>query len=413
MEFPNVIKLKQCFSRDWVENVEEAVKFELVRYQPLIKKGSRIAIAVGSRGISDIVTITRSVVQWVKEKGGDPFIIPAMGSHGGATDEGQKMILQGYGISEISVGAPIISSMDVVQLPSDGLPNRVYMDRNAYEADGTIIINRVKPHTDFHGLVESGLTKMCVIGLGKQRQAEEIHRYGVRGLREMIVPTAQKVINFGNILFGIAVIENAYGDIALVRTVKPSDFISTDKELLIYAKRIMPSLPVDDLDILIIDEIGKDISGAVMDTNVIGRLRIRGEDEPLKPDIKIIVALDLTDASHGNATGIGLADIITRKLFNKIDLRTTYENIITSTFIDRGKIPIIAENEYQALEFALRSSRLSADDEAKIIRIKNTLKIDEFYASKNIFEKLNINNKVEMLSEFQDMFDKNSMFRKF
>jgi len=403
MEIPRLIKVRQYFKREYIEDVEDRVRGEILKLGISIKPGSEIAIAVGSRGIRNIDRIVKATVEVVKEMGGKPFIVPAMGSHGGATAKGQKELLEGYGIREEVIGAPIRSSMEVVELPSDGLVNRVFMDKIVYSADGTIVINRIKPHTDFHGDIESGLLKMCVIGLGKHKQAIEIHRFGTYGLRHLIPLTAERIIKYGNIIFGIAIVENAYDETMIIEGVRPEEFEETDKRLLKIARENMPSLPVDNLDLLIIDQMGKDISGAGMDTNIIGRIYIDGEPEPEKPKITRIVVTDLTEKTHGNAIGIGLADFTTRKLFEKIDFNATYQNAVTSTFVLRGKIPIIAEDSRTAIEWALRTCGPIEIENAKIIRIKDTLSLSEMYVSRSILDE--IKHRVEVIGDFVDICD--------
>lgn len=403
MEIPKLIKIRQFFNREHIEDIEGKVREEILKSEIKIKPGSEIAIAVGSRGIRNIHRIVKATVDMVKEFGGKPFIVPAMGSHGGATAEGQREVLESYGITEDYIGVPIKSSMDVIELPSNGLRNKVYMDRFAYSADGTIIINRIKPHTDFHGEIESGLLKMCVIGLGKHKQAIEIHRFGTYGLRYLIPPTAKRIIEYGNIILGIGIVENAYDETMIISAVKPEDFEKEDKRLLEIARENMPSLPVDKLDILIVDEMGKDISGAGMDTNIIGRIYIDGEEEPERPKITRIIVTDLTEKTHGNAIGMGLADFITRRLFNKIDFNATYQNAITSTFLHRGKIPIIAENPKMAIEWALMTCGPIEIPDTRIVRIKNTLSLNEIYVSKSILEE--IKDKIEIIGEFIDICD--------
>lgn len=403
MRIPRLVKVRQFFNRERIEDIEGKVREEVLKLGISIKPSSEIAIAVGSRGIRNIDRIVKATVDVIKELGGRPFIVPAMGSHGGATAEGQKKLLEGYGIREDLIGAPIKSSMEVVELPSDGLENKVFMDKIAYSADGTIIINRIKPHTDFHGDVESGLLKMCVIGLGKHKQAIEIHRFGTYGLRCLIPPTAKRILQYGNIIFGIGIVENAYDETMMIEVVKPEDFEETDKRLLKIARENMPSLPVDKLDVLIVDEMGKDISGAGMDTNIIGRIYIDGEPEPDRPKITRIVVTDLTEKTHGNAIGIGLADFTTKKLFSKIDFDATYQNAVTSTFVLRGKIPIIAEDPRTAIEWALRTCGPIDIEKARIIRIKNTLSLGELYVSESVLEE--IKDKVEIISNFIEICD--------
>jgi len=401
MDMPRLIKVRQFFNRERIEDIEGRVKEEITKRGISIKPGAEIAIAVGSRGIRNIDRIVKATVEKIKDLGGKPFIVPAMGSHGGATPEGQKRLLESYGVREDYIGAPIMSSMEVIELPSDGLENRVFMDKFAYSADGTIVINRIKPHTDFHGEVESGLLKMCVIGLGKHKQAIEIHRFGTYGLKHLIPSTAERIIRYGNIIFGLGIVENAYDETMIIEGVRPEEFKEADKRLLDIARENMPSLPVDKLDLLVVDEIGKEISGSGMDTNIIGRMYIDGEPEPEKPKIARIVVTDLTEKTHGNAIGLGLADFITRKLFDKIDFDATYQNVITSTFILRGKIPIIARDSRTAIEWALKTCGPIEIPDARVIRIKNTLTLSELYASRSVLAE--IKDKVEIIGDFLEI----------
>ncbi len=398
-------KIGQVFDRTKIvdEEIEVAVQKQIADSGVTVSPRASIAIAVGSRGIANIHRVARATVQTVRDMGGQPFVVPAMGSHGGATAEGQKEVLESYGVTEDYTGAPIKSSMEVVELPRERLENKVYMDKYAYQADATIIINRVKAHTDFHGPIESGLMKMCVIGLGKHKQALEIHRYGARGLKELIPPTARQILKHGNIILGIALAENAYDETAIIKAVQPFDIEREDRQLLEWVKANMPRLPVAQIDVLIVDEFGKDISGAGMDTNIIGRMKIRGEKEPEYPDIRCIILLDLTQKSHGNAVGLGLADIITRKFFEKIDFQVTYENALTSNFLERGKMPIIAETEQLAFQYALRYSGVT-EENAKIVRIKNTLKLDEILVSQRVLDEVKDRRNIEVTDEIVEIF---------
>jgi hypothetical protein len=391
-------KIRQLFDRPVLAEVRPSLRHELQGMGPVIVPDTRIAIAVGSRGIADIVEIVGTTVDYVKAQGAAPFIVPAMGSHGGATAAGQTEVLQGYGITERGVGAPIRSSMDTVELTKDGDPNRVFMDRIAYESDGVILVNRVKPHTDYHGPYESGLVKMSVIGLGKHQQALEIHSFGVYGLRELIPPTAERVLATGKVLFGVAIVENAYDETMLVKALKASEIMQEEPRLLDTAKANMPRLPVDEIDVLIVDRLGKDISG---------------EAEPESPRIKSIVVTDVTDGSHGNALGIGLADVITRGLFEKIDLPATYENIVTSSFLERGKIPIIAEDDATAYVYARRGCGRMAEGGERIMRIQDTLHLGEVYLSGAILQDLGGRSDIERLGEATDAFGKDGQLLPF
>jgi hypothetical protein len=377
--------------------------------------GSRknIAIAVGSRGIANLARIVKQTVRSLKDFSFAPFIIPAMGSHGGATAEGQAQLLASYGVTEGEMGCPIKSAMEVVQLPPEGFPCALYMDRHAFEADGIVLINRIKPHTDFHGRYESGLVKMSVIGLGKERQALAIHDFGVHGLRDLVPKAAARLLDLGKIVMGIAIVENAYDETALIEGVPANQILAREPALLDEARKNMPRLPVDDIDVLIVDELGKNVSGSGMDTNIIGRIRIAGEPEPATPRVRSIVVDDITPESHGNATGLGLADVITRRFYDKIDFPVTYRNIITSSFLERGKTPIVAETAHSAYEIALRGcGRIEAGAE-RIVRIRNTLHLSEVYVSDFIAKELSGRKDIKVSPNAAEMFDDHGELKAF
>jgi hypothetical protein len=406
-------KIKQRFSNNTLSDIKGEVSKELLNLLPLIKPGANIALAIGSRGIKNLVLVVKEVAEFIKENNAFPFIIPAMGSHGDATAAGQAGILAGYGISEKTIGIPVRSSMEVVELPQGDSPIQIFMDKYVHESDGVILINRIKPHTDFHDKYESGLVKMSVIGLGKEKQASVIHRYGVYGLSVLIPKTAKQIFSTGKILGGIALVENAYDDIMLVKALRTEEIFDKEPFLLDIARKNMPSLPVDDIDVLIVDQMGKDISGVGIDPNIIGRIKIGGQEEPDKPTIKAIVLLDLTDSSHGNAIGIGLSDVITKKLYDKIDFPSTYKNTVTSSFLERAKIPIVARNDREALEIALRSCGYLKNGEERIIRIKNTLNLDEIYISKPILDIVIGSEGIEVINENVNLFATETEFAPF
>jgi hypothetical protein len=389
-------KVIQRFDPTAISDAASAVRKELEKLGPLIKPGSSIALAIGSRGICGIDTMARAAAQWLLQAGCRPFIVPAMGSHGGATAEGQSGILASYGIDERRTGAPVRSSMETVELDSRGLPLKLFMDAQAWSSDGVILINRVKPHTDFHGRYESGLAKMCVLGLGKHAQALEIHRFGVRGLKELMPECARRILKTGKVIGGIAIVENAFDSPAVITALPAGRIMDAEPGLLDTARLLMPSLPVDEADILIVDFIGKDVSGTGMDPNVIGRLAIRGEPEPERPRIGAIMARDLTPGSHGNALGVGFAEVTTRRLFSKIDYHPMYENVYTSTFLERAKVPVVAEDDGRALEFCMRACGPREEGEERIIRIRDTLHIGELYVSEAIKRELSGCKRIEM-----------------
>lgn len=405
--------IRRKFADDSIRDPESQVIERITTAGLEIGRGDRIAITVGSRGIGDLQALAKGAVQGLKQLGAKPFIIPAMGSHGGGTADGQAEVLASYGVSESEVGAPVISSMEVVELDAPDLENRVFMDRSAWEADGVLLLNRVKPHTDFRGPWESGLVKMSVIGLGKHRLAEEIHSFGVRGLRELIEPTARFLIGTGKIKGGLAVVENAHDKPAIIEAVRPEAICDTDARLLKTAREKMPQLPFKEIDVLIIDYMGKDISGCGIDTNIIGRLGIRGEEDSGSPEIRIIVVRDLTEASHGNALGVGLADVTTRTLFEKIDMDATKANVVTSSFLDRGKIPLVADSDAEAVTVALRSAGCRNPAEARICRIRSTLELADMLVSAPLRMEAETIDDTELLSGEHPLLDKSAEFVRF
>lgn len=402
MEFPRMVKVRQKFEASAVLDIDKTVIEQL---QPLlnqrIENGMRIAITAGSRGISNIREIIRATAQFLKSQGADPFIIPAMGSHGGATAEGQIEVLESFGITERFCGVPIMSSMEVVEIgrSEDDVP--VYVDKYAWEADAIVIVGRVKLHTDFKSsiAIESGIMKMAAIGMGKHKQALALHSYGITGIRDMMPRVARVIFEKANILCGIAIVEDAFDRTAVIEAIPMDQIEKREPELLRKSASLMPSLPVSDIDVLIVDEIGKNYSGTGMDTNIIGRLRILGVEEPSKPNIKYILASDLSEESHGNALGIGLADLTTRRLFDKIDFQKMNENVITSSFLHRAMIPIVLDNERHGLEVALRSNWGVPSQQTRIVRIPNTLNLENIYVSESILPELEHRDDIDVVGE--------------
>ncbi|MDQ3812174.1 MAG: DUF362 domain-containing protein [Chloroflexota bacterium] len=359
-----------------VQDIPARVSAELEPLRARISPGARVAITAGSRGVANIATILRACGAFVRQAGGQPFVLPAMGSHGGATAEGQREVLAGYGVTAESVDMPVLSSMDVQQIGVvDSMP--VFTSTTALEADCILLVNRVKPHTDFRGDVESGLAKICAIGLGKQRGAQTIHSHGTRGLAELMPRAARCIVDTtGKILGGLAVLENALDRTAEVHFVEPDDIAAAgERALLQRARGLMASLPFDDLDVLVIDEMGKNISGTGMDTNVLGRMFVPGVPEPDRPRITAVVVLDITDESHGNACGVGLADFTTERLVAKVDLYATYMNGYTSGTggLLRNRLPNVLPTERAAIATAIRMCGKPDSNSVRVARIKNTL----------------------------------------
>jgi hypothetical protein len=386
---PTMTRVRQrLYDRVLVDLDSVVIRKVQQRLEGRVRPGQRIAVAVGSRGVANVARIARGTVEAIRRVGGEPFVVPAMGSHGGATAEGQTEVLASLGVTEAFVRCPIRSSMDVVQIGTieDGLP--VYLDRHAAGAEGIVVINRVKKHTDFHGEIESGLMKMICIGLGKKAQAELVHAYGAAGLKRYVPLVTRFTLAHAPILLGVASLENGYEQTAEIHVFDAAEIEEGEKRLLRKNKRTYPMLPLDELDLLIVDQIGKDVSGTGMDTNVIGRTRIAGVADPPRPRIRTIVALTLTEVSHGNAVGVGLADLISRRLRDQIDDATMAVNVITSGFLERGKVPITLKSDRLAIETALSRLPPEARARPRVARVLDTLHVAEFDASEAVLGEL-------------------------
>ncbi len=405
VDFPRMFPIRQSFPAERLEHPAAEV-YRCVMASGLggrIKTGDRVAITAGSRGISGIAGLTRAVVDAVRELGGDPFILPAMGSHGGATVAGQVEILAAYGIAEEAVGAPIKATMEVVQVGEVEGEIPVVLNRLAAEADGVVLVNRIKPHTAFRGPFESGLMKMMTIGLGNHKGATLAHSMGAGGLPRMIPAWGRVILREAPIALGVAILENAYERTARIVAVEPEDFESVEPRLLEEARGMMPRLPVSRIDVLIVDRIGKNISGTGMDPNIIGRIWLPGIKEPDAPSIERIVALDLTEETHGNANGIGLADITTRRLVGKIDTGATYANAFTTTFLNRAYIPVVGETDREAIEIALDVLRMERPQDARVLRIHSTLELEHLWASRALLPELREREEIEVLGGAAEM----------
>lgn len=400
-------KVRQRLDRTHLDDPRAALRPQLAALDGLVRPGARIAIGAGSRGIDNLALVVREVSDYLKARGAMPFVVPAMGSHGGATADGQAEILKSYGISESTIGAPVRSSMDAVEVASAGLPIRVYMDRHVHDADGAILINRIKPHTDFHGRYESGLMKMALIGLGKLEGARAVHDFGIYGLRELIEPGATRVLATGKILAGIGLVENAFHQTLHIEMLKVEQIAREEPRLLALAKRHMPSLPVSRIDVLIVDRMGKNISGVGIDPNITGRIGVAGQHDDAAPQVSALVVCDLTSETHGNAIGVGLADVITRRLFAKIDYASTYANVITSSFLERGKIPVVAETDREAFTMALRTCGRLPEGRERIVRILDTLHLEDVYVSAPLLGELSTCESIEALNTASDLFADN------
>lgn len=403
IQLPKMVKVRQKFRTpqiaDVAGEVEKAIKEAGVLSR--IYENDRVAIAVGSRGVADLPTLVRETVAAVKEAGGNPFIVPAMGSHGGATAEGQIDVLLQLGISEEAVGAPIRSSMEVIKLGElpNGLP--VYIDKLAYESDKIIVINRIKPHTAFRGPVESGLMKMITIGLGKQKGAEAAHAYSFKYMAEHVPEMAKVSLSKAPIIFGLASIENAYDKPAKIVAVPAEDLEAVEPGLLLEAKSLMPKIHFDSMDVLIVNELGKDISGDGMDPNITGNFATPYATGG--PDVKRTVVLGLTEKTHGNANGIGMADMTTKAVMNEIKWEKGYANALTSTVTDVVKLPMFLDTQELAVKAAIKTCNAFDLNKVRIVRIKNTLEIGEIWISESMMEEALKNKDIEILSDPEDL----------
>ena len=377
-------RIRQTFDQTSVGDIAEAVREELTKLslQKTVRSGDRVAITAGSRGILNIALILKVIVEHLKTLGARPFLFPAMGSHGGATAEGQVALLKHYQVTEDFIGAPILSSMEVREIgkTEQGLP--IFIDQNAFQANHIVVVNRIKPHTKFKGPVESGLMKMMAIGMGKQKGADLYHKAAIEHpFPKIILDAAKVVLGKTPILFGLGIVENGYDQTAKIAGLKPDEIEVKEKDLLSLAKQMMPKLPFDEIDLLIVDEMGKDISGIGIDPNVTGRNRDITGTFPHPTHVKRLFVRDLTSLSNGNATGIGLADLTTRRLVEKINLQATYMNCITGISLEKASIPMYFETDQEAIRVALGSTGLTPPDRSRIVRIKNTLHLDEVEVS--------------------------------
>ncbi len=407
IQWPQMMRIRQTFDQTALEDIPGHIRDRIKDLVPRLnfKPGQTVAIACSSRGIANYSIIVQSVVSFLKQLKLDPVIIPAMGSHGAASAAGQQRILEHLGIKEEVVGAPIRSSLEVVQLGEtmDHVP--VYLDKLAYEADHIVLINRIKKHTEFEHEFESGLLKIMAIGLGKQEGAATYHQAMMSyGYPRVILTVAHKVMQKTNLLFGLGIVENGYGQTADIGICPKDKIEDMEKDLFKSAKAYAPSLPFDVADIIVIDEMGKDISGTGFDTKVVGRIGLPLlTADPESPRIKRIVVCDLTDSSEGNAVGVGIADIITQRLLDKIDMGALNVNTITGMCPEMGKIPLTMKNDKEAIEFAIKCVGLIPKEKLKIMRIKNTLLLNEVEVSEAYEKELSSRPDLEVVKEKREM----------
>ena len=400
---PKMIQIEQHFDDQKLVDYKQELLAELNKeaIKTTIKPGMRIAITAGSRGIANMSGILQGIVEFVKSLGGQPFIIPAMGSHGGATSEGQKALLAGYGITEENIKAPIKAIMEVQAIGQldNGLP--VYIDKYASEADGIIVVNRIKPHTSFRGKYESGLLKMAVIGLGKQKGAEACHSKGFADMANMVERLGSHIILSGRVLFGVAILENAFDETRELHALLPGEIIDEEPTLLEKAKSFMPRILFPACDVLVIDYIGKNFSGPGADPNITGAFATDYASGGLKN--QSLVVLDLSEESHGNANGIGVADVTTRQLFEKFDMVETYPNALTSTLAANAKFPMVMSNHKAAIQAGAKFAMLADPNNLRLIRIRDTLHLKNIWISEALLPEVLLNNNITVCTEASEM----------
>lgn len=397
---PRVLRIRQHYARPLLPDIEAAFR-ERLRGSGVLSRivsGMTIAIAVGSRGITEQPRIVKLLIRELKAQGASPFIFPAMGSHGGATAEGQQAMLAEMGFTAETMGAPIKSTMEVVAMGDAENGLTCWFDAHAAAADGIVIVNRVKPHVAFRGRYESGLMKMLAIGLGKQKGADTCHNLGMGRMEENIIALGRKALTTGKILFGVAMLENAYHEPCRIEVLPAERIEEEEPALQAEAKSHEPRILFDQLDVLVIDEIGKNISGTGFDTNVVGRCHtpfITCE----RPRITRIAALDITKESHGNANGLGILDFTTRRAFEKFSFEDTYPNSLTSTVPLSVKIPMVLKNDREAIQAAIKTCNIADQSKVRLGRIKNTLESHLMEISENLLPETRANASFDILSE--------------
>ncbi len=384
-----LVRVRQKLVSNPIADVPAAVRAALDRLDLPVPQGD-VGITAGSRGIDNIAAITRAAGDWLRERGARPFLFPAMGSHNGGTAEGQREMVESLGLTEAAMGMPIRASMDVVKLGEPGRPRPrygptgdVWMDRLAYESAGVLVLNRVKLHTCFSGPVESGITKMMVVGMGKIPSAETFHSAPTPTMKNMLLEMGQVVLDSGKIWAGLAILEDGYDQTAELHALRPDAILTREPQLLARHRDYFPRLPLEDINVLVVDSIGKTYSGTGMDTNVIGYRGVRDGEDLTSPRIHVIAALSLAEASHGNAIGVGLADFITRRLRDAIDEQKTFLNSFTTGHMGRAKIPVTFANDEELITMIARRYGTS-----RWLFIPNTLHLDTLYASEDLAEEL-------------------------
>lgn len=380
---PPIARVRQSIPQPRVADLAATIRRSLLesKLKDRVKAGGRIALGVGSRGITTIPILARSAIDTLKEMGFRPFIVAAMGSHGGATAEGQRELLAGYGVTPEAMGVDVLTDMDVVTVGTSPVGLPIFFDKNAWNADGIVLLNRVKPHTDFHSKYESGVLKMLVIGLGKRDGASQIHKLGLRGMKEVLPAVGKILIEKTPFALGLAVLENAEDYPAEIVALEPEEVLEVEPGLLDKARELIGRLPFDRIYVLIVGELGKNYSGAGLDPNVIGRLMVETQGDYDRPVVTRLGVLDVSEESHGNIVGVGFADLTTEKLVSKLDPEPFRINVLTSCFLERARIPITLENDRAVFETAVETCWRMNSSEVRLVIIPNTLELNDLWVS--------------------------------
>lgn len=379
-------RIRQKFPRPRIDNISAAIEQQMQKFQSVVYPGMAVAVTAGSRGIKGIPHILRGVIETLQKMGAHPFLVAAMGSHGGGTVEGQRQILHKLGIDEHTVGAPLRVTSDTVAVGVTPGGHTLYIDREASRADGILVVNRVKLHTAFHNDLASGLFKMLTVGLGKVPGATQVHKLSSTGMYSSIVELGRLALHQLPILGGLAIVENGYDETGKIEALLPAEMEEGEKKILQYASALLPHLPMRHLDVLLVEKMGKNYSGTGMDTNIIGRTRITGLPEPEWPQIGNIVVLRLSEESYGNACGIGLADVTTRNLVEAIDWNTTLMNVRTTGFWHRAFCPPFPGSDRDAIDWVLQKINGADHQAISIARIRNTLQLDELWVNDTAYQ---------------------------
>lgn len=405
MHIPALTLVKQIAKQSEVKDVtaETLLHWKNSGLHLKIKPGASVAIGVGSRGIANLSVIVKTTIEYFKGIGTKPFIVSAMGSHGGANSKGQRELLGEYGISEENLGVTVKTDMDSVVIGKNSWNEPVYWDKNALAADAVVTISRIKPHTDFRGRFESGIAKMIVIGLGKREGASQHHRWGFKGLRDMLPETAKVILEKTNFLGGLAVLENAHEQTAKLEFVSTQSLMEVEPKLLDEARQLLGKLPFHDIDLLVVGEIGKNYSGAGIDPNVVGRLLIEGQNDFETPKIIRMCALDLSPESHGNGTGVGIADLTTDRLLASIDPVPFRMNNLTACFLWRSKLPIAFPNDMECIRTGLETCWQPDLNAIRMVIVPNTLELAELYVSAPLLEEVRKNKDLAISGESFDL----------